>query len=56
MPKDVSKKLHKFDKSNKQQKDLHQFQLSMIANMDKTPTGADMPSGTTIDQKNMHSV
>ena len=51
VPSDLQEKLLKFVEFNKKQRELHNFERSMIANMDETPIWADMPSATTIEKK-----
>ena len=56
VPKDLLGKLLSFVDFNKKQSELYNLQPSRIANKDETPSWADMPSATTIDQRGVHTV
>ena len=51
VPSDLQEKLLNFVEFNKNQRELHNFERAMIANMDETPMWEDMPSATTIEKK-----
>ena len=56
LPCNLEDKIRNFVAFNKKQIDLDSLQPAMIANMDKTPIWADMPSATTVDSIGVHAV
>ena len=56
VPSDSQEKLLNFVEFNIKQRELHNFERAMIANMDETSIWADLPSATTIEKKGVSTV